>query len=472
MQTLPSFRQERTWRRGHDLALAALVCPGRHTVTGMLCTNGKQFEDWTSSYRLFSKSRFDGEGLFTPVLKRVTQLGEEQAPVVSVMDDSLLRRGGRKTHGVAWRRDPMGPPFQVNFVRGQRILQLSAALIDKISPAPATLVPVDWVHAPTPARPPCKASEQEWEDYHRAQRACNINRCGAERLQSLRGRLDEMGKAARPLWTATDARFTNKTVLRNLPDRCVLIGRVRKNTRLYQPVEASEVPRLGRPQCYGERAPTPEQWRQDSHVPWKEIEVWAAGQVRTFKVKTMDKVLWQTAGADRPVRLIVIAPLGYRLTQKSKVLYRDPAYLICTDPDIPLDQVVQVYVWRGDIELNFRDEKTLLGVGEAHIRTPRAVEKVPQLIVSAYSLLRIAASQVYGNATHDPQLPPPKWRAHQKPTRLSTRNLLAILRYKLWASAIADSHFSDFLTPPSAHRTPRNTSPSLASASFYAVGRT
>jgi hypothetical protein len=56
------------------------------------------------------------------------------------------------------------------------------------------------------------------------------------------------------------------------------------------------------------------------------------------------------------VRVVVIAPVSYRLRQGSKLLYRPPAYLICTDPDLPLEPLVQEYLWRWDIEVNFRDE--------------------------------------------------------------------------------------------------------------------
>jgi len=40
------------------------------------------------------------------------------------LDDSLLRPAVTYTPGVAWRRDPLAPRFQTNFVRAQRFLQL------------------------------------------------------------------------------------------------------------------------------------------------------------------------------------------------------------------------------------------------------------------------------------------------------------------------------------------------------------
>jgi len=74
--------------------------------------------------------------------------------------------------------------------------------------------------------------------------------------------------------------------------------------------------------------------RQDESVPWQKVEAFAAGKRHEFRIKTIGPVLWRKAGADLPLRVVVIAPLGYRLRKGSRMLYRQPAYLICTDPDL------------------------------------------------------------------------------------------------------------------------------------------
>jgi hypothetical protein len=105
---------------------------------------------------------------------------------------------------------------------------------------------------------------------------------------------------------------------------------------------------------------------------------------------------WRATGAAHELRLVVIAPLGYRVNRQGRLLYRKPAYLICTDPALPVERIVQYNIWRWDIEVNFRDEKTLLGVGQAQVHTPASVERVPALSVAAYSILLTAALRLYG----------------------------------------------------------------------------
>ncbi len=71
-------------------------------------------------------------------------------------------------------------------------------------------------------------------------------------------------------------------------------------------------------------------------------------------------------------------PLGYRLRQGSRLLYRQPAYLLCTDPDLSLEEFLQSCLWRWDIEVNFREEKTLIGTGDAHVRTAASNQHLPR----------------------------------------------------------------------------------------------
>ena len=79
-----------------------------------------------------------------------------------------------------------------------------------------------------------------------------------------------------------------------------------------------------------------------------------------------------------------------RASRRSKLERREPACLICTDPEIPLQELLQVYRWRWDIEVNFRDEKTILGVGQARVRSEASNQNAPALAVAAYAMPLLA----------------------------------------------------------------------------------
>jgi hypothetical protein len=65
-----------------------------------------------------------------------------EEPLVMLMDDTLIRKRGRKVYGTSWKRDPLGLHFHTNFAWGQRFVQLSAALSDRHCAGRAYAVPM------------------------------------------------------------------------------------------------------------------------------------------------------------------------------------------------------------------------------------------------------------------------------------------------------------------------------------------
>ena len=136
------------------------------------------------------------------------------------------------------------------------------------------------------------------------------------------------------------------------------------------------------------------------------------------------------SGSDaRPVRLIVIAPAPYRKSQSKKLYYRDPAYLLTSDRRSSLKQLLQIYFDRWQIEVNHRDEKDTLGVGQAQMHNANSVPRQPVLVVAAYSALLLASINAFGPARGNQFLPLPKWRKNAY--RPSCLDLITLLRKEL-----------------------------------------
>ena len=442
-------------------ALAQLVALGRHTVTGLLTAQNRQHHDWTADYRFYSHDRVQPQALFTTARQQVEAGLAAATPLVVAVDDSLLPKTGRRVYGVAWRRDPLGPPFQVQFTWAQRVLQFSAAR--PLGPDGAVrLVPIDFVHAPTPIKPRKGADEATQAAYVEAAKQANLVALARRRLEALRQQVP----ATRPLHVVGDGRYSNKTLLRHRPVGTVYIGRIRKDTALFHRPPAQ--PTTGRKRIYGAKALTPEQLRLAEDHPWQRVRAYACGKGHEFQVKVLADVRSPLCGPTA-VQVVVIKPLGYRLRQGGKLLYRQPAYLLCTDPTLAVQQVVQEYLWRWDIEVNFREEKTLLGVGQAQVRVPAAVEGVPAVAVGAYALLHLAAVATYGDTGQPDAVPLPRWRQRHPPARTTTGRLINQLRYELWAQALRPESFGGFWSRSTPALKPGKLQPQLASATFYAT---
>jgi hypothetical protein len=421
---------------------------GTHTITNILTTGGRQYQDWTADYRLYSQERIDSEVLFGLVRKEVQALNGGRGVLITAMDDSLLPKTGKKIPGVKYARDPMGPPFRVNFVRGQRVIQMSAAVTEE---GVSRMIPVMFDDASTPAKPRKDGSIETWQRYKEECKARRLSVRGVECICEMRSNLEPGLK----LWVAVDGSYTNRTVLSGLPDGVVLLGRIRSDAKLYYSPKPDGRNGAGRKKLYGLNAPTPEEVRQDDTIPWQTVKAYASGKFHEFKVKVITHLRWRGSGK-HDLQLMVIAPLRYRLTQKSRLLYRAPAYLIGTDPDISAEELLQAYLWRWGIEINFRDEKTLLGTGQAQVRNPASVKAVPRMTVAAYSLLLLSGVKLWGVKGLPQTYTMPKWQKPNKKYRASTNDLIKQLRYDLWADSIASVNKTNFVPSQIATRSRLN----------------
>lgn len=421
--------------------------------------------DWSAAYRIFSQNRMDVEKLFEVSQKEVMQGHNENQMLVAHMDDTILKKTGKKISGASWRRDPLGPPFQTNFIWGQRFLQISMALPSKEGISQSRAVPVDFHHCPTAKKPGKKSSPEEVKKYIEASKQLNLSIQGVERVKKLRQSLDEQGATDKELYLSVDGSYTNSNVLKNLPDKVTLIGRIRKDTKFYKIPESSNS--TGRKKKYGERIPTPEEIRKSDDIKWQKVKGWAAGKEHEFYIKVVNGLRWESDGGRHDLQLVIIRPLHYRLSKNSKLIYKAPAYLICTDNDLDIEKLLQAYLWRWEIEVNFRDEKSLLGAGKAQVRNEQSAATIPAFIAAIYSYLLISAHKTYRTPDRSKLIPRPKWYPAKTNQRLSTGEIINLLRTQLWAKALGCESFSGFVKRELETRSRKNYAPSLSSAICY-----
>lgn len=421
-----AFGRASVFTRAKDLALGSLLNLGRRTITGTLTTLGRQFEEWSAAYRTFSKARFEPEALFAPLLRRCVERSKQPFFAVAI-DDSQLRKTGKKITQARILRDPLSPPYHANLRWCLRFLQVSALISPNGLLAPARGIPVAFRLAPSVKKPGRRASPETWQAYERERKERTLGRQAADLVREQRAALDAaLGAETMPLLVCADGAMANRTFLRDLPDRTEFLARVREDAALFAPADSDDKRRV-----YGERLPTPNELREDQRFRWKRVEAYAAGKLHRFRVKDIAPVLWKHTTRRRPLRLIIIAPLRYRPSKGHRLLYRKPAYLLTSDLHTPTAVLLQTYINRWEIEVNFRDEKTLLGIGQAQVRNPSAVERVPAFVVATYGALLLASLAAFGSERTGDYLPLPCWRK-DAPRRPSTEDMLARLREEAW----------------------------------------
>jgi hypothetical protein len=417
------FPQRRTYRRAVRQAVGSLVCLGRRCLSRIIWTNGGQHRSWSAEYFLHSRCQWEPQALFQAILTRARPLCRGRLVGVAV-DDTRVHKTGRCIPQAAYHRDPLSPPFHVNLIRAVRFLQASVLVpLHKRAPLYTRALPIRFEEVSCVKKPSRKADASDWLAYKAAVKIQNLSTRFVTMAHALRADLDRAGGARQTLVLAVDGSFCNRTCLRAEIPRTEVIGRTRKDATLCRPARA------GGRRVYDVTTFTPEQVRQDDTTPWQTTKVCYGGKRRPIRYKAVTDLLWRGGAGRRPLRLFVVAPTPYRKRHSGKIYYRQPAYLLTTDRDSRPHALLQIYVDRWQIEVNHREEKDTLGVGQAQLWNPTAVPKQPALSVAAYSALLLAALLAFGADRGAAYAALPKWRRHAH--RPSCLDLITLVRKEI-----------------------------------------
>jgi hypothetical protein len=417
------FAQERTLSRAVEVGLGLICGVGRRTITRSILLRGKGQEDWSADYKVFSRSPWDAKDLFAPIWTQALPDYCPEGPIAFGIDDTALQRTGKKIPTAFRQRDPMSPPFHPNLVWGQRFMQASLLLpLYEQDPerAPRAL-PVRFREAPVPKKPGRKATADQRQAYKDLRKTQNLSAYFVQVVQDLRRTLDAQGGSSRLLMAVGDGSFCNKRTFSAQYERTVLLSRCRKDLCLQKDRQ--------KPQ----ETFHPMEVLKEESIPWHKARIFYAGGWRTMEYKELRQVYWPRLGKKSPaLRLLVIKPLPYQKSPHGPKELHEPGYLLCTDTEtLSAEVLLQKYFDRWEVEVNHRDEKTVLGVGQAQVWNKLSTPRVPEFMVAMYSLLLLAGLACYGPQRTAVYEVLPKWRARAK--RPSCLDLLTLLRRQLEA---------------------------------------
>jgi len=417
------FPQRRSFERALRQALGGLVCLGRRTISRIIWTNGRQKLGWASEYFLHSRCQWDPQKLFSPILKRALPWCSGSYLGVAV-DDTRLHKTGRMIQQAFFQRDPLSPPFHVNLMLGLRFLQASLLVpLHKRSEVGTRALPIRFQEASRVKKPGRKASAEEWKQYRVAARQHNLSQQFATMVLELRQALDLSGAALKTLLLAVDGSFCNRTVFAIALKGVEIIARARKDAVLCFRASA------GSRRFYDPNKFTPEQVRKDESIPWKETKIFYGGKRRRVRYKLLSDLYWQGGARKRALQLLVVAPTPYRKRKSGRLYYRQPAYLLTTDLKGHAHTLLQIYFDRWQIEVNHREEKDTLGVGQAQLWNNISVPKQPVLAVASYSALLLASLLAFGAERGSAYAELPRWRRNAR--RPSCLDLITLLRKEM-----------------------------------------
>jgi DDE superfamily endonuclease len=399
----------RVWPWATTLLVGAILAPGPRTVAAALRVLGLQDDrPFVNYHRVLNRARWSSRAL-SPILLRllVRAFVAAGAPVLVGLDDTIERRRGAKIAAKGIYRDPVRSS-KGHFVKTSGLRWVSLQLLARVPWAQQVwALPFFTVLAPS-------------ERYHqeRGQRHKTLPDWGRQMLLQLRRWLPE-----RSLIAVADSTYAALALL----DACArlrnpvgVITRLRLDAALYDPAPDRPPGTVGRPRKKGARQPTLAERLQDPQTPWQALTVrWYGGTDRAIEVATATAV-WYHGG---------LPPVALRW-----VLVRDPAgefapqALLCTDPTVSAQQIVEWFVLRWQLEVTFHEARAHLGVETQRQWSDRAIQRTTPALLGLFSLVTLLAHELLqGHALPARQA---AWYTKPLPTFVDT---LALVRRELWA---------------------------------------
>lgn len=404
------FPRQKTFENFVAISFGLLMAMGRGRLSeALVCGGLVGHKHWSAFYRLFSRSPWSIDRLGLGVARLIVdQLVPADGPIVIAGDDTLHAKGGAHIFGSGVHRDPLtSTRTMAQFQHGHCWVVLSIVVRLPFDRRPRALPVLFRLNVPT------KKCEQ-WGVEHRKkteQFADMLSLFAAE-------------FTGRDLRVVGDDAYSNKTVLRALPSRAVMVGRLNLDAQLNGPVAPRGPRDMGAPRQWGDRLPTPKQTALDAE-PWQQVEATLYGRTVSVRLKEFT-AWWRSAGPDRPLKCVVVwRPHGQWPYEA----------FFSTDPAMTARQVLEAYAQRWPLEVTFHETKDSLGAHRGQPRNPQAVTRTAPLKLLLYSIVTLwYAQHGHGSAHATWKLRP--WYRHKQSA--SFADMVTTFRRATFDSALPD----------------------------------
>ena len=418
------FLQARTFLVAIRLSLSCLCTPNRGTISQAISFSGRDQVDWSSDYKFFSRSKWKADELFIPIIEETLSYFSDKNYITIAFDETKIKKTGEKIPGTQYHRDPLSPPFHTNLIYGSRIMQASVCIplysVAYSEPTASRAIPVLFEDAAVVKKPGKYATDEEISEYKKEKKINNLSNTFVRQLKELRHRADNAGGQDKVIIAVGDGAFCNRTTFRHEVERANILVRCRKDSCLCFEDNSPDNKRF-----YSSEKFSPEAVRKSERDIWEITYSFIGGKYRRVRFKVVNDVLWQRGAKRKHLRLIVLAGMPYKTTKKGKTYYKQPAYLMTDNLDTPVEELIQMYIDRWQIEVNFRDEKTIIRIGQAQVWNANSVTKQPAFLAASYGMILLTSLKCRGPLRTDEYFPLPKWR--KKSSRPSCNDLVSAL---------------------------------------------
>lgn len=393
------FARQAAFENFVAIAHGWVLALGRGTLSSALVAGdlvGRKH--WCAFYRLFSRAKWSTDELGLAVARAVVARFACDGIITLVVDDTLHAKGGKNVFGGGMHHDPLtSSAGNTRFQFGHCWVVLSIVVQLPFGIRPRAL-PVLFRLNVTPKM------AGRWGVQHRrkTEQAVEMLALIAEAFPT------------RAIRVVGDNLYSCETVLSALPKNVRMVGRLTLDAELHAPLPADYRQKKGRPRIWGDAMPNPREIAENSD-PWVDVRARLYGRDVTVKTKTVE-AYWRSAGHQRRLRCVIVwRPRGK---------YPYEAFF-STDPELPVEQVLEAYACRWSTEVTFHETKDSLGAEHVQPWTKDAVLRTAPTGMLLYSLVVLWYAD-HGHGSEAAIWPHRPWYRHKETA--SFADMVATLR--------------------------------------------
>ena len=399
----------RVWRHAQIMAIGAILCMGKRTVTAILTVMGlSDDKKFTNYHRVLNRAKWSSLQGAKILLGLIVLLIPKSWPIVIGIDETIERRKGKKIKAKGIYRDAVrSTEKKVVNCFGLKWISMMVIVLLPWAGRPWAL-PFLTVLAPSKASNKASAKRHKTTVDWARQMIMQVRRWVPNRVMVLVG-------------DGAYAAVSLALCCASHPVAVTLVSRLRFDAALYDFPFPNPPGKRGPKPKKGKKQPSLTERMKDPFSKWKSIEVvWYDGTKRTLEVFSGIS-LWYTPGYD-PV------PIKWVVTRDHKGKLRSEAFF-CTDLEATEGQILRWFILRWNVEVTFEEVRAHLGVETQRQWSDLAISRTTPTLLALFSIAVLMAIQL----VKEQELPIFRTSWHQK-KEATFSDVIALVRRHIWAS--------------------------------------
>ena len=362
------------WRNASILAIGAILCIGKRTVTSALKVMGLKDEDhFTNYHRVLNRAKWDALNGAKILLGLIFGLIPFGSPLIIAIDETIERRKGKKIKAKGVYRDAVrSSEKKVVHCFGLKWISMMA------------IIPLPWSNRPWglpffTALAPSKTYNESQNKRHKTtvDWACQM-------IKQVRRWFPN-----HPIVLVGDGAYAAVKLLLccvGLPTPVSLVSRLRLDARLYDDPPPEQPGKPGPKPKKGDKQPSLKERIEDQSTKWISITIdWYDGI--KYDIEIFSGIsLWYTSGFNPvPIKWVVVRDPAGKLRTEA---------FFSTDLDASEKQILTWFVLRWNIEVTFEELRAHLGVETQRQWSDLAIARTTPALFGMFSIVVLMALEL------------------------------------------------------------------------------